>query len=120
MPGAAYGDDDARDIPEKELYPAESAFAGPARVADQCDPAETVILHAPVDAVMTYTWDARRGRNLHVAWPANIPELARHEPPPPRTDGLGPRGRDHSVRQNQDARRLHPGREARGGARRVP
>ena len=64
MPGAAYGDDDARDIPEKELYPAESAFAGPARVADQCDPAETVILHAPVDAVMTYTWDARRGRNL--------------------------------------------------------
>jgi len=86
MPGAAYGDDDARDIPEKELYPAESAFAGPARVADQCDPAETVILHAPVDAVMTYTWDARRGRNLHVAWPANIPELARHEPPPPRTD----------------------------------
>ena len=84
MPGAAYGDDDARDIPEKELSPAESAFAGPARVADQCDPAETVILHAPVDAVMTYTWDARRGRNLHVAWPANIPELARHEPP--RTD----------------------------------
>ena len=84
MPGAAYGDDVARDIPEKELSPAESAFAGPARVADQCDPAETVILHAPVDAVMTYTWDARRGRNLHVAWPANIPELARHEPP--RTD----------------------------------
>jgi len=92
MPGAAYGDDDARDIPEKELYPAESAFAGPARVADQCDPAETVILHAPVDAVMTYTWDARRGRNLHVAWPANIPELARHEPPPPRTDGGSARG----------------------------
>ena len=72
-------EDDARAI-RGDLYPAETAFAGRARVADQCDPAETVILHPPVDAVVTYAWDARRGRNLHVAWPANIPELARYEP----------------------------------------
>jgi hypothetical protein len=74
-----HDEDDARAI-RGELSPAETAFAGRARVADQCVAAETVILHPPVDAVVTYAWDARRGRNLHVAWPANIPELARYEP----------------------------------------
>ena len=65
---------------------------------------------------MTYTWDARRGRNLHVAWPANArARQARASP-----DGLGPRGRDPAVRQNQDARRLHPGREAGRSWRREP
>jgi hypothetical protein len=74
-----HDEDDARAI-RGELSPAMTAFAGRARVADQCVAAETVILHKPVDAVVTYAWDARRGRNLHVAWPANIPELARYEP----------------------------------------
>ena len=77
-PGGHY-EDDARAI-RGALSPAETAFAGRARVADQCVAAETVILHKPVDAVVTYAWDKRRGRNLHVAWPANIPELARYEP----------------------------------------
>ena len=72
-------EDDARAIRE-QLSPSLTAFAGRARVADQCVAAETVILHKPVDAVVTYAWDKRRGRNLHVAWPANIPELARYEP----------------------------------------
>ena len=74
-----HDEDDARAI-HRELSLAETAFGGRARVAVQCDPAETVILHPPVDAVVTYAWDKRRGRNLHVAWPANIPELARYEP----------------------------------------
>ena len=74
-----HDEDDARAIRE-QLSPSLTAFAGRARVADQCVAAETVILHKPVDAVVTYAWDKRRGRNLHVAWPANIPELARYEP----------------------------------------
>jgi hypothetical protein len=74
-----HDEDDARAI-RGELSPSTTAFAGRARVADQCVAAETVILHPPVDAVVTYAWDKRRGRNLHVAWPANIPELARYEP----------------------------------------
>ena len=45
------------------------------RRVDQCDAETTIVLHEPVDTTLVkYQWDSRRGRNLHVAWPANTPE----------------------------------------------
>ena len=100
MPGAAYGDDVARDIPEKELSPAERvrrprARRGPVRSRGDGHPG-----HAPVDAVMTYTWDARA---------AGVTCTSRGRPTSPSSPGTSLPGRTRPEGEGS-LRSTEPGR----------